>query len=249
MRRRQSSLLLRVRQPRGRSWRARSSATGCDGSAYCYSGNRTSQLSENSCGGCKRLATLKERPSAIEYRDADGKYQRLPELADELVRLNPDLIFSFGGEQAPIAKKATTTIPIVVVVSNDPVESGLVASLGRPGGNITGLTYVHDSWQESQLSCSKTRCPGCRALPFCGIQIMLIPSFGRRSAPRTRLELQLQSLEVREPAILRARSRRQRASGPRLSSLSGPGSYFSTGSWLVTLRKRMDSSWSACRAG
>ncbi len=81
---------------------------------------------------------------AIEYRDAEGKYERLPELAAELVRLNPDVIFSFGGEQAPIVKAATASIPIVVVVSNDPVASGLVASLARPGGNVTGVTYVHD---------------------------------------------------------------------------------------------------------
>src|SRR5262245_50248880 len=81
---------------------------------------------------------------AIEYRDAEGKYERIPELAAELVRGNPDVIFSFGGEQAPILKQATASIPIVVVVSNDPVASGLVASLARPGGNVTGVTYVHD---------------------------------------------------------------------------------------------------------
>ena len=73
---------------------------------------------------------------AIEYRDAGADYEQLPSAADEVVRLNPDVIFSYGGEQAPILKKATTTIPIVVVVSNDPVASGLVASLSRPGGNI-----------------------------------------------------------------------------------------------------------------
>ena len=81
---------------------------------------------------------------ALEYRDADGHFERLPELASELVRANPDVMFSYGGEQAPIVKRATTAIPIVVVVSNDPVASGLVASLARPGGNIDGVTYVQD---------------------------------------------------------------------------------------------------------
>ena len=94
--------------------------------------------------GLEALGYVDGKNVAIEYRDADGKFERLPEAADELVRLKPDVIFSFGGEQAPIVKKATATIPIVVVVSNDPVESGLVASLGRPGGNITGVTWVHD---------------------------------------------------------------------------------------------------------
>src|SRR5262245_34447288 len=64
----------------------------------------------------------------IEYRDAQGNYERLPELAAELVKLGPDVIYSFGGEQAPIVKQATASIPIVVVVSNDPVASGFVRS-------------------------------------------------------------------------------------------------------------------------
>src|SRR5262249_60083728 len=89
---------------------------------------------------------------SLEYRDAAGDYARVAELADELVRLEPDVIFSFGGDLAPVIKKATASakrprlldIPMVVVVSTDPVEAGLVASLGRPGGHITPLTYVRD---------------------------------------------------------------------------------------------------------
>ena len=75
----------------------------------------------------------------IEYRDAEGNYDRLPELAAELVRFGPDVLFAFSGELAPVMKKATATIPTVVVVSNDPVASGIVASLARPGGNVTGV--------------------------------------------------------------------------------------------------------------
>src|SRR5262245_40073563 len=90
------------------------------------------------------LGYLDGKTVALEYRDAEGQFERLSELAAELVRTNPDVIFSFGGEQAPIVKKATASVPIVVVVSDDSVASGLVASLARPGGNITGVTYVHD---------------------------------------------------------------------------------------------------------
>ena len=86
--------------------------------------------------GLEALGYVEGKNVAIEYRDADGKFERLSAAADELVRLKPDLIFS--------SRKQTTTIPIVVVVSNDPVESGIVASLGRPGGNITGVTWIHD---------------------------------------------------------------------------------------------------------
>src|SRR5436189_2134588 len=99
--------------------------------------------------GLEALGYVDGKTIAIDYRDGGdrdggGNYERLPEAAEELVRLNPDVIFAFGGDVALIVKKATATIPVVVVVSNDPVASGLVASLARPGGNITGLTYVHD---------------------------------------------------------------------------------------------------------
>jgi putative tryptophan/tyrosine transport system substrate-binding protein len=69
---------------------------------------------------------------AIEYRYAEGKVERLPDLASELVQLKPDVIFAYGGDVAPHAKRATTSIPIVAMVSNDPVQSGLVASISRP---------------------------------------------------------------------------------------------------------------------
>jgi putative ABC transport system substrate-binding protein len=80
-------------------------------------------------------------------------------MANELVRLNPDVIFSFGGDLAPAIKKATSTIPIVVTVSNDPVESGLVASLARPGGNITGITQVHDMLAGKSIELLKDTVP------------------------------------------------------------------------------------------
>src|SRR5260221_14689449 len=88
--------------------------------------------------GLETLGYVDGKTVSLEYRDAGGNYERASQLADELVRLNPDVLVSFGGDLAPTIKKATATIPIVLVVSNDPVEAGLVASLGRPGGNITG---------------------------------------------------------------------------------------------------------------
>jgi ABC-type uncharacterized transport system substrate-binding protein len=96
---------------------------------------------------------------AIEYRDAGGSDDRLSEQAAQLVGLGPDAIFSFGGEQAPIVKRATSSIPIIVVVSNDPVASGLVASLARPSGNITGLTYVYDQLAGKMIEAVKSAVP------------------------------------------------------------------------------------------
>ena len=76
----------------------------------------------------------------IEYRSAEGKLDRIPALAAELVRLNVDIIVSSGGLPTRAAKEATTTIPIVMTNDPDPVGTGFVASLARPGGNITGLS-------------------------------------------------------------------------------------------------------------
>jgi putative tryptophan/tyrosine transport system substrate-binding protein len=78
---------------------------------------------------------------ALDYRGADGRPERLPALAQELVRARPDVLFVLGGDVAPAATAATTTIPIVVSISNDPVRSKLVDSLARPGGNVTGCTF------------------------------------------------------------------------------------------------------------
>jgi len=88
------------------------------------------------------LGYAEGRNLTIEYRYAEGKPERLPELAADLVRVKPDLIYVAGGDVARHAKEATRTIPIVLVTSDDPVESGLVASFARPGGNITGLTFL-----------------------------------------------------------------------------------------------------------
>jgi len=135
----------------------------------------------------------------IEYRDAEGKYERLSPLAAELVRLNPDVIFSFGGEQAPIVKRATASIPIVVVVSNDPVASGLVASLARPGGNITGLTYVHDQLAGKAVELLKDAAPWVSRVAILWNPNHTDPEYRETQRAARTLSIELQSLEVREP--------------------------------------------------
>ncbi len=88
--------------------------------------------------GLRDLGYVQGKNLVIESRWADGNYDRLPELVMELVRLKVDVILTSGTPGAHAAKNATTTIPIVMVTSGDPVAVGLVASLARPGGNITG---------------------------------------------------------------------------------------------------------------
>ena len=89
-----------------------------------------------------KLGWIEGKNITIEYRFAEQKNERLPELAADLVRLKVDLIVVSGRQSALAAKKATTTIPIVMTNAGDPVGAGLVASLARPGGNVTGLSSL-----------------------------------------------------------------------------------------------------------
>jgi putative ABC transport system substrate-binding protein len=89
-----------------------------------------------------KLGWIEGKNIAIEYRFAEQKSERLPKLAAELVRLKVDLIVAPGAQQALAAKSATTTVPIVMVNVSDPVGGGLVVSLARPGGNVTGLSSL-----------------------------------------------------------------------------------------------------------
>jgi putative ABC transport system substrate-binding protein len=149
--------------------------------------------------GLEALGYVDGKNVAIDYRDAEGKFERLAEAANELARLKPDVIFSFGGEQAPNVKKATATIPIVVVVSNDPVESGLVASLGRPGGNITGVTYVHDMLAGKSVELLKDTVPSASRVAVIWNPDHTDPEFRETQRAARSLDVQLQSLEVRQP--------------------------------------------------
>jgi putative ABC transport system substrate-binding protein len=97
---------------------------------------------------------------AIEFRWAEGQYNRLPAFAAELVRRRVNVLVTAGGAAAPVAKAATSTIPIVFSTGSDPVNVGLVQSLSRPGGNLTGVTTIDRALGAKRLGLLRDLVPG-----------------------------------------------------------------------------------------
>jgi putative tryptophan/tyrosine transport system substrate-binding protein len=106
-----------------------------------------------------KLGWIEGKNIIIEYRFAEGKNDRLPELAADLVRLKVDLIVVAANPSALAAKRATTSIPIVMTSAPDPVAAGLVASLARPGGNVTGLAALSPELNTKRLEILKDAVP------------------------------------------------------------------------------------------
>jgi len=109
--------------------------------------------------GLRELGYVEGKNIVIEWRSAEGKVDRLPALASELVRLKVDIIVTNGPTSTRPAKEATVTIPIVMAQDNDPVGNGFVASLARPGGNITGLATLAPELSGKQLELLKEIVP------------------------------------------------------------------------------------------
>ena len=111
-----------------------------------FLGNSTAALEANLIGpfreGLRDLGYVEGKNILIEYRWAEGKYERFPELIGELVNLQVEIIVTAGTPASLAVKKATTSIPLVMIAVGDPVGTGLIASLAHPGGNITGLTSI-----------------------------------------------------------------------------------------------------------
>jgi putative ABC transport system substrate-binding protein len=109
--------------------------------------------------GLRDLGYREGRDVVVEYRWADSNYARLPELLTELINLKVDVIVTHGTPGVMAAKQATSTIPIVIAVVGDAVASGLVASLARPGGNVTGLTFFQPELNAKRLELLKEAIP------------------------------------------------------------------------------------------
>jgi putative ABC transport system substrate-binding protein len=121
----------------------------------------SAQLREAFREGLRELGYVEGRNLVIEYRDAEGKLERVPALAAELVALKVDVIFVGGGTRVTLAAmQATRTIPIVFTGVGDPVTSGLVTNLARPGGNVTGLSGLGPELVGKRLELLKQAVPG-----------------------------------------------------------------------------------------
>ena len=118
--------------------------------------------------GLHELGYIEGKNIIIEWRSAEGKLDRVPAHAAELVRLKVEVIVSAGPQATRAAKEATTTIPIVMAFDNDPVGNGFVASLARPGGNITGLSTLYPEISGKQLKLLKEISPRLSRVAFLG---------------------------------------------------------------------------------
>jgi putative ABC transport system substrate-binding protein len=120
-----------------------------------FMGNSTAALEGNLVGsfrdGLRELGYEEGRNIIIEYRWAEGNYERFPALVAELIAAKVDVIVTAGTPAALAMKKATTTVPLVMVAVGDPVGTGLVPSLARPGGNITGLSSIAPDLEGKRL--------------------------------------------------------------------------------------------------
>jgi putative tryptophan/tyrosine transport system substrate-binding protein len=116
--------------------------------------------------GLRELGYVEGKTINIEYRYAEGRFERLPELAEELVHLKVDILVVSGAAAASRAKNATTTIPIVMANAGNPIGRGLVASLARPGGNVTGLYLYSPELLEKRLELLKEVCPKVSRFAF-----------------------------------------------------------------------------------
>jgi putative ABC transport system substrate-binding protein len=178
--------------------------------------------------GLRDLGYVDGQNLVIEYRDAEGKLERLPALAAELVALKVDVILAAGEPHALAAKQATRTLPIVFVFAPDPVTSGLVTSLARPGGNVTGLSALTPELVGKRLELLTQVVPGVSR-----VAVLWQPgAYGERTekdvlkgaevAARA-LGVRLQFVEARGPGdIDRAFSEMTRARAGALTVLSTP---------------------------
>jgi len=148
--------------------------------------------------GMRELGYVEGKTFVLELRYAEGRFERLPELARELVGLKVDVIVTVSDGVIAAVKRETSTIPIVMALSTDPVATGFVASLARPGGNVTGLSSISPELSGKRLELLREVVPGLSRVAFLwnpDVRGNLFEYNATEGAARS-LRLQLQSVEV-----------------------------------------------------
>jgi len=171
-------------------------------SGYSPTSPEAARVWEGFLQGLRELGYVEGKNILIEGRYSEGRHERLPALAAELVRLKVDVIVAGGGPAPDEAKRATSTIPIVMANNADPVGSGLVASLARPGGNVTGLSLVTPDLVGRQLQLLTEAIPGVSRVAVLSNPTNPHHRLSLREAEVAArpLRLRLQILEARAPS-------------------------------------------------
>jgi putative tryptophan/tyrosine transport system substrate-binding protein len=156
--------------------------------------------------GLRELGYREGRDFVIEYRWANGNYDQLPVLLNDLIRLKVDVIVTHGTPGVLAAKRATTTIPIVCAVVGDALASGVVSSLARPGGNVTGLTFFNPELAAKRLELLKEVLPDLTDVGILlnsanPINDPILPQMSSIARP---LKLELHQFDARSPADFEA---------------------------------------------
>jgi putative ABC transport system substrate-binding protein len=200
---------------------------------YLSGGSRTSgsQNEETFRQALRELGYTDGETVAIDSRYAEDQSGRLPALAAELIRLRVDVIVT-EGPAAMVARQASTTTPIVMATVGDPVGSGLVASLARPGGNVTGFVLTTPGLSAKRLELFKETVPALSRVAALWDPTSPATSLSDTQAAARSLRVDLQVLEIRSPDDLEGAfelARRERADG--LASLGG--------ALLISVRRRI----------
>lgn len=146
--------------------------------------------------GLRDLGYVEGRNVALDYRHAGGRPELVPGLGLQAASLKPDVIVVLGGDMVPTVKAATSTLPVVMLTSSDPVEAGMVASFARPGGNVTGVAFVSEETAGKRLEFLKLAVPSLTRVAVLWNPDHPDGEYRSAEAAARHLGIHLQSLEV-----------------------------------------------------
>jgi putative ABC transport system substrate-binding protein len=149
--------------------------------------------------GMRDLGYVEGRNLALEYRYAEGRPERVSDLALQIASLKPDVVVVLGGDMVPFMRNAAGTLPVVMLTSQDPVEAGVVASFARPGGNLTGVAFVSSETAGKRLQFLKETAPSLTRVAVLWSPDHPDGEYRNTETSARRLGIHIQSLEVRGP--------------------------------------------------